>query len=85
MGVLPLEFPAGTTRRTLGLTGDETFTVRGLDRIAPLSSVDCVIARADGSTITVVMRARIDTAVEADWYRHGGVLNFVLLELLAAT
>ena len=82
MGVLPLEFPAGTTRRTLGLTGEETFTVRGLDGVTPLATVDCVIARADGSTVTVPMRVRIDTAVEGDWYRHGGVLNFVLLELL---
>ena len=82
MGVLPLEFPAGTTRRTLGLTGDEAFTVRGLDALSPLSGVDCEILRADGSTTRVVMKVRIDTAVEADWYRHGGVLNFVLRELL---
>jgi aconitate hydratase len=82
MGVLPLELPRGTTRQTLGLTGEETFTVRGLSALAPRMELLCLIRRSDGTTLSVPVRARVDTSVEVDWYRHGGVLNYVLVQLL---
>jgi aconitate hydratase len=84
MGVLPLEFARGTTRRTLGLTGEETYTLAGLADLSPGMEIPCTIGRADGSAMTIPLRVRIDTAVEADWYRHGGVLNYVLLQLVEA-
>ena len=75
MGVLPLEFQKGTTRLTLGLTGDETFTIDGLDAITPRMNVQCRIVRPDGTAIIITLKGRIETAVEIEWYRNGGVLN----------
>ena len=82
MGVLPLQFPKGTTRKTLGLNGEETFTVTGLAAMVPQMVVPCRVDRPDGSSSTIGLTARVDTAVEVDWYRNGGVLNHVLLQLL---
>ncbi len=83
MGVLPLEFEPGVTRKTLGLTGAETFEIRGLSSIRPLDLIDAHLHRPDGSMNTIRLKVRIDTAAELDWYRHGGVLNYVLLQMLA--
>jgi len=88
MGVLPLEFPAGETAASLGLTGRETFDIE----VAPLfagpfrsgRTVAVVATRADGKTIEFQARVRIDTPNEAEYYRHGGILQFVLRRLLQA-
>jgi aconitate hydratase len=83
MGVLPLEFEPGTTRHTLGLTGAERFDIQGLTSIAPRDSLRARIHYADGRERSIGLRVRIDTAAELDWYRNGGVLNFVLLQMLS--
>jgi aconitate hydratase len=82
MGVLPLQFEAGTTRKTLGLDGTETYTIEGLRDLRPRDHVTCTIVRAGGKTDSVRLLARIDTPVELDWYRHGGILPYVLRTML---
>jgi aconitate hydratase len=85
MGVLPLQFPEGMSAQTLKLDGTETFDVLGLgDDIKPMSDVTLVIHRADGSSENVTVRSRIDTAIEVDYFRHGGILPYVLRQLLGA-
>ena len=84
MGVLPLQFPEGMNAQTLGLNGTETFDFLGLhEDLKPMSEVTLVIVRKDGSRQEVALKSRIDTAIEVDYYRHGGILPFVLRELLA--
>ena len=84
MGVLPLQFKAGTSWEGLGLRGDETIDVNLAATIEPLSDAELVITAADGTRRSVPVTLRIDTAIEVDYYRHGGILPFVLRELLAA-
>jgi aconitate hydratase len=84
MGVLPLQFPEGMTAQTLKLDGTETFDLLGLsDDIKPMSDVTLVIHRANGSEEKVTLRIRIDTAIEVEYVRHGGILPYVLRQLLA--
>ena len=78
MGVLPLLFPLGTDRHTLNLTGDELIDIGGLDAITPRMTLDLVIHRADGTTDHVPVICRVDTLDEVDYYRHGGILPYVL-------
>jgi len=83
MGVLPLQFPDGVNAATLGLVGTETFDLEGLSGgLAPRQETPLAIRRADGSTTRVALRVRIDTPIETDYYRHGGILPFVLRQLL---
>ena len=82
MGVIPFEFTGGDTRKSLKLTGEEEITIEGLnDDIRPLSEVPCTIKYADGSTKTIQLRCRIDTEIEVDYVKHGGVLHYVLRNL----
>ena len=84
MGVLPLQFPDGVTAQTLGLTGSEVFDVLGLsDDIAPRQEVTLHITRKDGSVVDQTVKLRIDTPIEVDYFRHGGILPFVLRQLLS--
>jgi aconitate hydratase len=84
MGVLPLQFIDGTNAQTLGLDGSETYGITGLsDTIEPGQMVTLQITRKDGKQETVSVKLRIDTPIEVDYYRHGGILPFVLRELLA--
>jgi len=83
MGVLPLQFEPGTTRKTLALDGTETFTLTGLRKLKPRDHVTCTITRANGKTESVSLLARIDTPVELDWYHHGGILPYVLRSMLS--
>ena len=78
MGILPLTFPEGVTRETLGLTGDETIDVTGIETITPRMQVPVTITRADGSKETIHALCRIDTDDEVEYYRHGGILQYVL-------
>lgn len=83
MGVLPLQFPDGVTRRTLALDGSETFDLTGLESgIEPGMTVPCAIHRADGGSDAVALICRLDTAVEVEYYRHGGSLHYVLRGML---
>jgi aconitate hydratase len=78
MGVLPLVFKPGTDRKTLGLKGDETISIKGVDKLSPRMDVTMVITRADGSTQEVPLLCRVDTLDEVEYYRHGGILQYVL-------
>ncbi|MCD6043420.1 MAG: acnA, partial [Burkholderiales bacterium] len=80
MGVLPLQFPAGVTRKTLGLRGDEIIDISG----APVArgEVDCTITRADGSSERLKLRSRLDTRRDVEYFRHGGLLHYVLRQRL---
>ncbi len=84
MGVIPFEFTGGDTRKTLGLTGDEVVSIDGLDSVSPLDLVDAHITMADGSTKSIKVKCRIDTAIEVEYIEHGGVLHYVLRNLAAA-
>jgi aconitate hydratase len=85
MGVLPLTLPAGTTVADLKLTGAETFDITGLAQgVRPRMDVPCRITRPDGSTQDLTLLCRIDTADEVEYYRHGGILHYVLRKLRAA-
>ena len=85
MGVLPLQFKGTDSVQSLGITGDETYDIEGLgDHFKPQQEVTLVIHRNDGSTQRVPVLLRIDTPIEVDYYKHGGILPFVLRSLLAA-
>lgn len=83
MGVLPLQFAEGVTRETLGLKGDETFTVTGVSALRPRQEVEVKLTRADGSTETFLTRCRIDTVNELEYFLNGGILQYVLRKLAA--
>ncbi|HEY0627283.1 MAG TPA: aconitate hydratase AcnA [Allosphingosinicella sp.] len=83
MGVLPLQFVNGETRESLGLTGDETFTVTGVADLQPRQEVQVQVSRADGSSASFTARVRIDTLNELEYFRHGGILHYVLRNLAA--
>ncbi len=85
MGVLPLQFEEGTSAQTLGLGGSETFDVIGLSNdVKPRQKLTLQINRADGKSQEVPVILRIDTPIEVEYYRHGGILPFVLRELMSA-
>ena len=85
MGVLPLQFNEGQDRKILKLDGTEIFDITGIkDGIDPRMDVPCKITRTDGSTEEIELLCRIDTADEVEYYRHGGILQYVLRNLKAA-
>ena len=84
MGVLPLQFMGTDSATSLGIKGDETISIEGLDDIRPQQELTLVIKRADGSEQKVKVKSRIDTTIEVDYYKHGGILPYVLRELMAA-
>jgi aconitate hydratase len=84
MGVLPCQFPDGVNALTLGLDGSESFDLTGLEGgVRPRSEVKLTIRRVDGRVEEVSLLARIDTPIETDYYRHGGILPYVLRHLVA--
>jgi len=83
MGVLPLQFLGGETRETLGLTGDDSFTIHGLADLKPAQDVTVEVTRANGESFTFTAKCRIDTANEMEYYRNGGILHYVLRKLAA--
>ncbi|MGZ5095556.1 MAG: aconitate hydratase AcnA, partial [Burkholderiales bacterium] len=85
MGVLPLQFKEGATAQTLKIDGSEKIDIIGIEKgITPMQDVTMVVTRKDGKTENVPLRLRIDTPIEVDYYKHGGILPYVLRELLAA-
>jgi len=83
MGVLPLQFKPGTDRKTLKLDGTEVFDFTGIaGDIKPRQDVTVTITRADGSKESIEVLCRIDTADEVEYYRHGGILQYVLRSLV---
>ena len=85
MGVLPLQFTNGATRQSLGLNGTETFDIKGVaEGLSPRSDLDCTIHRADGSSVDVKLLCRIDTLDELDYYKNGGILQYVIRNMLDA-
>ncbi|MBY9063917.1 aconitate hydratase AcnA [Sphingomonas yunnanensis] len=83
MGVLPLQFADGVSRQSLGLTGDETFTIENVAGLRPRQNVTVTLKRADGSTETFETRCRIDTVNELEYFLNGGILQYVLRKLAA--
>jgi aconitate hydratase len=84
MGVLPCQFPEGVSAITLGLTGTETFDLTGVvGGITPMMSLTLKITRADGTVLTQPVTLRIDTPIEVEYYLHGGILPYVLRQLVA--
>ena len=81
MGVIPFEFTRSDSRKTLGLTGHETVSISGLNTLKPLQEVPCQITRANGSIKEILLKCRIDTAIEIEYVEHGGVLPYVLRSL----
>lgn len=85
MGVLPLQFLGTDSAGSLGITGNEIFDIEGLEgEIQPQQEVTLVVHEPNGATRRIALRLRIDTPIEVDYYRHGGILPFVLRQLLAA-
>ncbi|MEO6447210.1 MAG: aconitate hydratase AcnA [Gemmatimonadaceae bacterium] len=85
MGVLPCEFTAGDTRQSLGLSGFETYTVEGLSAgMSPRASLSVVASDAEGKETRFTVRSRIDTPEELQYYRHGGILPYVLRQLVGS-
>jgi aconitate hydratase len=81
MGVLPLQFKDGDTRTSLGLTGDDSFTITGVASLQPRQDVTVNVTRKDGSTFTFTALCRIDTANEVEYFMNGGILHYVLRKL----
>ncbi|RFU11900.1 aconitate hydratase AcnA [Rhodobacteraceae bacterium W635] len=81
MGVIPFEFTGGDSRKSLGLTGEESVSIKGLDTIEPQQEVLCAITYADGTVKEITLKCRIDTAIEIEYIEHGGVLHYVLRNL----
>ncbi|WP_277966764.1 aconitate hydratase AcnA [Pantoea trifolii] len=82
MGILPLEFPAGVTRKTLQLTGEEFIDVANLSQLKPGGTVNVTLTRADGSKETLETRCRIDTGNELTYYQNDGILHYVIRNML---
>jgi len=84
MGVLPLQFKEGTTAQTLKLDGTETYDVLGVStKLVPQQDLVLRVIRKGGETVDVPVRCRIDTPIEIDYYRHGGILPFVLRQIVS--
>jgi aconitate hydratase len=84
MGVLPLVFQNGQSRESLKLDGTETFDITGVTELKPRMEMDCTIHRADGSSEQIKLLCRIDTLDEVDYYKNGGILQYVLRNMMKA-
>ncbi|MCC6474746.1 MAG: aconitate hydratase, partial [Burkholderiales bacterium] len=85
MGVLPLQFKGSDSVESLGIRGDEAYDVLGLEGpLRPQQDLTLVIRRGDGASREVPVLLRIDTPIEVDYFRHGGIMPYVLRGLLAA-
>ena len=84
MGVVPFEFKGSDSRKTLKLTGEETVSIQGLETVQPLQDVACTITYPNGDVAEITLKCRIDTEVEIDYIKNGGVLHYVLRNLAKA-
>ena len=83
MGVLPLQYKEGENSVTLGLTGNETFTITGIAHdIKPSKEIEVIAKKEDGTEIKFNVIARLDSSIEIEYYRHGGILQYVLRQFL---
>jgi len=82
MGVLPLQFTGADSAQSLGLKGDETIDILGVVGIEPQQELKLQITQTDGRKVEITVKLRIDTAIEIDYYKHGGILPYVLREIL---
>ena len=82
MGVLPLTFQNGDTAQSLGLTGEETFSIPVADDVKPRQTITVTATRANGEAVSFDATVRLDTPVEVDYYRNGGILHYVLRDFL---
>jgi aconitate hydratase len=79
MGILPLEFPAGETAETLGLTGKEKFDITGIaEDLYPFKKIKVIARKDSGETITFEAKARLDSAIDVAYFENGGILQYVL-------
>ncbi|MEC8577732.1 MAG: aconitate hydratase, partial [Candidatus Thermoplasmatota archaeon] len=85
MGVLPLTFKEGESHASLGLTGEESFTIPLTDDVQPLQWLTVHVAHTDGTASTFEAQVRLDTPVEVEYYRNGGILHTVLREMAQST
>jgi aconitate hydratase len=83
MGVLPLQFTGAESAQSLGIKGDETLDILGLTGIQPQQDLKVQLTYGDGRKAEITVKCRIDTPIEVDYYRHGGILPFVLRELMS--
>jgi aconitate hydratase len=84
MGVLPMTFMEGESHDTLGLDGSESYTIPIGDDVQPLQILDVTATRVDGTMLTFSAQVRLDTPVEVEYYRNGGILHTVLRQLAAS-
>jgi len=84
MGVLPLTFPAGENAESLGLDGTETYDIPASADLVPLSTISVTATKVDGTQITFDATVRLDTPVEVEYYRNGGILQTVLRNLASS-
>ena len=82
MGVLPLLYTGGQTRQSLGLKGDEIVTIEGITNVTPRKELTATITRADGTTESIKLLCRIDTPDELEYYRHGGIMQYVIRQIM---
>jgi aconitate hydratase len=86
MGVLPLMFKGGQTRQSLGLTGDEAVTIEGIaENLTPRKELAATIVRADGSKEQIKLLCRIDTSDELEYYRNGGIMQYVIRQIMGTS
>ncbi|HUN67362.1 MAG TPA: aconitate hydratase, partial [Burkholderiales bacterium] len=83
MGVLPLQFMGSDSAASLGIKGDEVISISGLDDIRPQQELTLSISYSNGTKKEIKVKSRIDTAIEVDYYKHGGILPYVLRELIS--
>ena len=83
MGVLPMQFKPGESRQSLGLKGDETFEIVGISNLTPGKELEVRVTRTDGSSFSFGAIARVDSNIDIDYLRHGGILQLVLRSLMA--
>jgi aconitate hydratase len=82
MGVLPLQFLAGENAASHGLTGEETFTIEGLGKMTQGQKIKVKVTFKDGKTKEITAQSRIDTLNELEYYQHGGILPYVMRQIL---
>src|SRR5690606_32045839 len=79
MGILPLEFPEGESAETLGLSGKEEFTITGISEdLTPFKKIKVIALKEGGEKVEFYAKARLDSAIDVEYFKHGGILQYVL-------